>query len=246
MESEFPPTPTVRLGMLTPSSNTVLEPVITRMAAALPDVSLHFARFRVTEISLEARALGQFDMEPMLTAADLLADARVSNICWNGTSAGWLGFDRDRALCQAIAQRTGIHATSSVLALDQLFRRAGIRRFGLITPYTDDVQARTVATFSAEGYECVAERHTGERVNFAFAEIPPAKIAARIREVAEAQPEAIVVFCTNMWGGPLAASMEAELGIPILDTVATALWGALEGAGASAARVKGWGRLFAW
>jgi maleate cis-trans isomerase len=38
------PTPNERLGMLTPSSNTVLEPVITRMAAGLPEVSLHFSR----------------------------------------------------------------------------------------------------------------------------------------------------------------------------------------------------------
>jgi maleate isomerase len=129
----------------------------------------------------------------MLTAADLLADARVANICWNGTSAGWLGFERDRALCDAILQRTGIQATSSVLALDALFRKAGVRRFGLVTPYTDDVQQRIVETFRAEGFECVAERHTGEHVNFAFAEVSPAQIAAAVREVAAARPDAIAV-----------------------------------------------------
>jgi maleate isomerase len=84
-----------RLGMLTPSSNTVLEPVTAAMLAGLPDVSAHLARFRVTEISLGQRALGQFELEPMLAAAELLADARVASICWNGTSAGWLGFESD-------------------------------------------------------------------------------------------------------------------------------------------------------
>ena len=103
-----------RLGMLTPSSNTVLEPLTGAILAGLPDVTAHFARFRVTEISLGRDALGQFETGPMLAAADLLADARVASICWNGTSAGWLGFESDRRLCAAISERTGIAACSSV------------------------------------------------------------------------------------------------------------------------------------
>jgi hypothetical protein len=51
----------VLLGMLTPSSNTVLEPVTAAMLAGLPEVSAHFGRFRVTEIALSRQALGQFD-----------------------------------------------------------------------------------------------------------------------------------------------------------------------------------------
>lgn len=238
------PTPSVRLGMLTPSSNTVLEPMLGRMAAPLLEVSLHFARFRVTEIALNAGALGQFEIGPMLAAADLLADAKVATICWNGTSAGWLGFDRDRALCAAIEERTGIRATSSVLALDRLLRAKGIRRIALVSPYTDDVQARIVRTFAHEGYRCVAERHAGEHVNFAFAELAPRHIAALAREVAGARPEAIAIFCTNMWGALVAAELEAALDIPILDTVATALWGALADAGVSPSRIQGWGRMF--
>ena len=67
----------ILLGMLTPSSNTVLEPVTSAMLAGLPDVTAHFGRFRVTEISLRDDALEQFDMEPLLAAARLLADAKV-------------------------------------------------------------------------------------------------------------------------------------------------------------------------
>src|SRR5690606_18148787 len=99
------------------------EPVSSAMVAGLEDVSLHFARFRVVEISLRETALGQFDTAPMLAAADLLADARVDSICWSGTSAGWLGLDADRRLCAQIEDRTGIPATSAVLSLMELFRR---------------------------------------------------------------------------------------------------------------------------
>src|SRR5574341_2595400 len=135
------------LGMLTPSSNTTLEPVTAAMLAGLPEVTPHFGRFRVTEISLSEKGLGQFDNEPMLAAAELLADARCRSICWNGTSAGWLGFERDRELCRAIERRTGIRACSSVLALAEIFRLTGVKRFGLVTPYADDVQEAICANF---------------------------------------------------------------------------------------------------
>ena len=230
--------------MLTPSSNTTLEPVTAAMLAGLPEVSAHFGRFRVTEIALSARALGQFGDEPMLAAADLLADAHCHSICWNGTSAGWLGFDADRRLCEAITARTKIPACSSVLAIEEIFRQTGVKRFGMVTPYTDDVQARIIATFASEGYDCVAETHQRLAVNFSFSEVEPATIADGIRAVARAKPDAILVFCTNMDGASMAESLEREIGIPVYDTIATAVWASLRVAGIDTQRLRGWGRLF--
>ncbi len=78
----------MRLGMLTPSSNTVLEPLTAAMLADLPGggASAHFSRFRVVGIDLGAGSREQFDPAPVVAAAELLADARVDAICWNGTS----------------------------------------------------------------------------------------------------------------------------------------------------------------
>jgi maleate isomerase len=232
------------LGMLTPSSNTVLEPVTARMLAGLPGVTPHFGRFRVTEISLGALALGQFELEPMLAAAELLAHARCHAICWNGTSAGWLGFERDRELCRAIEARTGTRACSSVLALEEIFRATGVTRFGMVSPYTDDIVQAIGGNFRREGFECAAERHLGLKVNFDFSEVQPQAIAAMVREVAKDRPQAITVFCTNMDGASLAESLEREVGIPVYDTIALAVWSALRAAGVRPDRVEGWGRLF--
>jgi maleate isomerase len=234
----------IRLGMLTPSSNTALEPLCAAMLATLPDVSCHFARFRVTEISLASNALNQFDDRPMLEAAGLLADARVDAICWNGTSAGWLGFDRDRELCAAIERTTGIVASSSVLALEEIFRDAGVRRLGLVTPYRGDVQRQVMKVFGDEGFACVAERHLDISENFAFADVPAATLENMVREVASARPDAITIFCTNLHGAPLVETLERELGIPVYDTTAAAVWVAMRRAGADPRRVSGWGRLF--
>lgn len=234
----------VLIGMLTPSSNTVLEPVSSAMVADLAEVSVHFGRFTVTEISLSERALGQFDHQPILTAARLLADARVDVIAWNGTSSGWLGFEADERLCRLITDATGIPATTSVLALNELLRAAGITEFALVTPYLDDVQRRIVENYAGAGLRCVAERHCSLSDNFSFAEIAAEQIAAMIRAVAGDGPQAITTFCTNMRAAPLVDGLERELGLPIYDTVSVVMWKALRMAGVDTRRVEGWGQLF--
>ncbi len=44
----------MRLGFLTPSSNTVLEPAVAALLRDHPAISAHFARFRVVAINLGA------------------------------------------------------------------------------------------------------------------------------------------------------------------------------------------------
>lgn len=233
------------IGMITPSSNTVLEPVTAAMLAGLPEVAAHFARFRVLEISMSEAALGQFEIEPMLEAARLLADAKVQVIAWNGTSSGWLGFERDRELCREIEAETGVAAASSVLALNEVLERTGVKKLGLVTPYLSSIQERIIANYAALGIEIVAERHLEDRGNWSFAGYDEATVAGLVREVATARPDAITVFCTNFRGAPVVAELEAELGRPVYDTIATAVWKSLKVAGVDPRRVTGWGSLFA-
>lgn len=234
----------IRIGLLTPSSNTVLEPMSTAIVAEMPGVTLHFSRFRVTEIALSDAALAQFDDTAVLQAAALLADARVDAIAWSGTSASWLGFDRDVALCRRIQDATGIPATSSVLALNEALARTGVRRLGLLTPYRDDVQARITANYAGLGVACVAERHLRLQDNFSFAAVTEAQLERMAHEVADAAPQAIAVVCTNLRAAPLAPRLEAVLRCPVYDSVAAALWKSLGLAGADPAGITGWGSLF--
>lgn len=234
----------IRLGMLTPSSNTTLEPVASRMMEDLPGVTVHFSRFPVTEIALSEQALAQFDDSVIVQAAELLGPAKVDAIAWNGTSASWLGFPADEALVGRIRQVTGIPAGTSVLAYRDIFRRTGAARIGLVTPYRDDVQARIVANWGACGFACASERHLGMQDNFSFATVPPETIAEMVRSVARERPDAIAVVCTNMDGASLADALERETGIPIYDSIATAIWSTLILTGVPPRSLTRWGRLF--
>ena len=61
--------PRIRIGILTPSSNTALEPLTTAIVAGLPDVSVHFARFTVTEIRHARRPKGAGRVSSSLSAS---------------------------------------------------------------------------------------------------------------------------------------------------------------------------------
>ena len=232
------------LGILTPSSNTRLEPITTAMLAGIPEASAHFGRFRVTQIALSDTANAQFDDREILRAAELLKDARVHTIGWSGTSASWLGFETDERLCRRITEATGVPACTSVLALNEIFRLTGVKRFGLVTPYRDDVQEKIVANYARAGVDCAAERHLGWQDNWSFSEVTPEEIALMAREVAAAKPDAITVLCTGVQGAPFAEALERELGIPIYDSIATVVWKSLKLSGLDPKRITGWGRLF--
>ena len=229
----------VRLGVLTPSSNTTLEPITSSMVAGAGGVTAHFARFPVTKISLEPAALHQFDTEPIVAAAALLAQARVDVVLWSGTSAGWLGFDSDRDLVHAITAATSIPAITSVLGLNDALAAVGARTIGLLTPYTGDVHSRIVENYASVGVETVADRHLGISENFAFAEIPHATIAAALHDLGRSRPDVLVTFCTNMAAAALAVEVEASVGIPVFDTVTTGVWKSLQVAGRESSATRG-------
>jgi maleate isomerase len=234
----------ILLGMLTPSSNTVLEPVTQAMVSGLPEVSVHFSRFKVTEIALSPSAVAQFDDTEILRAAELLAHACVDVIAWNGTAAGWLGFDSDERLCDRIAAATGIKAATSMLALNEVLARTAVTRLALVSPYLDEVQAKIVANYDSIGVACVAEQHLGIRDNFAFSQVPADCIREMTRNVAAHRPDAIAVVCTNLRSAPEVETLERETGFPIYDSIATVVWKSLLLAGIDTKRITGWGRLF--
>jgi len=233
-----------KLGMLTPSSNTVLEPVTCSMLHDVPGVAAHFARFKVTEVALTSSAAGQFSQKPMLEAAYSLADAKVDVIAYNGTSGGWLGFENDRRLCELITRETGIPATTSVLALNELLAIHGVKTLGVVSPCEESVVLRIADNYRTIGVDCSYYACSGITVNYDCANVEEETIKEMVRSVAKPGVDAITTFGTNLWGAHLAKELEEELGILMLDTISTVVWKCLHIADISPQLITGWGKLF--
>lgn len=234
----------VKLGILTPSSNTSLEPLTQAIVSSIPSVSVHFSRFTVLKISLDNDGLQQFQNEKIIAAAQLLADAEVDMIGWSGTSSGWLGFEADERLCAEITKATGIPATTSVLALNKAVKEYGIKQLGLVTPYTDDVQEAIIKTYQTIDVDCSNERHLGLSKNSSFASVDEATLDSMVAEVTAKGVQAVSTFCTNLSAAQRASQWENEFGVPVFDTVSVVVWDMLRACKVDTSPLSGWGQLF--
>ncbi|MER6983920.1 GAF domain-containing protein, partial [Streptomyces carpinensis] len=148
----------------------------------------------------------------------------------------WLGVDRDRALCAAITEATGVPATTSTLALLDACAAYGVTRLGLALPYTRDVAEQIADTYAKEGVVGSLDAEPfGISDNEAFARIPEGEVARQIRDAARGETHAVAVVCTNVHGAGVAEELEQELEVPVFDSVTATLWKALDLAGAAPA-----------
>jgi maleate isomerase len=238
-----------RIGMIVPSSNTCLEPQTYRILGDRQDVTVHFTRIEVSRIALDENANTQFDPATMVDAANLLRAAEVDVIAWNGTAGSWLGVEHDRTMVDSITGATGIPATTSTLAYLEAFEKFGINRFGLVSPYTADVNEAIVQQYARIGIAVAGERHLGLSVNESFARVDPQvllqvslELAGAVDQQDAAAPDALVYLCTNLYGAPIVDDVETRTGLPALDSVAVTLWRCMAMAGAGGLE-KRWGRL---
>jgi maleate isomerase len=265
------PAPIIRLGVVVPSSNTALEPLTSAIISSIstPErpITVHYTRIPVTQLNLSSGSSAQFSHKTLLAAAKLLADAKVrlvpmlsrvmdnmsinpanieqqvTAIGWSGTSAGWLGFPQDEELCRLISEQLGVPATTSTLALNRVLKFAGVKKLGLVTPYTDDVNQAIIKNYSNIGYNIHRERHLSITENTDIVQIPANVLGEMVREVA-VDADAVTTFCTNLNSAHLVDGWEKELGIPVFDSVATVVWDLCRMSGIDMSSASNWGRMF--
>ena len=134
-------------------------------------------------------------------------------------------------MCDEIRAATGIAATTSTLALAGKFTRSGVKRFAMVTLNPSDMNQTIRATFAAAGFECVADTHRDDIAdNFAMAQVAPEEIAAMAVSCVKGspvRPDALIIYGTNTRGASVAAGLQAKLGLPVHDSVAWGMAGAL-------------------
>jgi maleate isomerase len=214
------------LGTITPSGNTVVEAVTQAALRDVPGVLPIFARIPVH--GTRDPFPESYDLEGMLSAAELLSHAKPDVILWNGSKGGAIGLDHDRDLARRITAATGIPATTSGLALEAALAARGPVRIGLLTPYNDAYQAKLIAAFAARGWVVSAEDHLGLSDNLSYAGTPREEIAAQAERLAP-RCDLLLGWCTNY---PVPLIGEEYAGKPVWDATLLGLRAALKMIGA--------------
>lgn len=233
------------IGTILPSSNRVVERATAAILRHLPGVDACFARIRHAPDGSGQPADG-YDAAGYAEAAALLGHAGVAAVAWNGSRGAALGLDHDRALVGLMARAAGCPAVTTALAAAATLVRLRARRIAFVTPGAAADAAAHGAGLAPAGVETVAARGLGCTDNLAAAAVPVAEIMAAARALAaEARPDAILVWSTNLPGLDAMAPLEAELGVAVLDSAALGVAAALAAAGLATAPLVPLGRLFA-
>jgi maleate isomerase len=206
------------VGILVPSSNTVMEAGLARLAVERGG-GPRLLHTRVRVVTIDETVDRQFAVAPMVEGARLLADAEPAGIVWGGTSGGWLGLSADGAIVDGIRAATGLPATTTTIATVGRLRDLGARSIGFVTPYVVPVCARIEATYRNAGFERVLVKGYGMSHNADFAGIGDERLAETADALVAAGCDALVTYCTNVDGLALVGAF-AERGIPVLDSVA--------------------------
>jgi maleate isomerase len=240
---KFDTTTPRRIGMLTPSLNTCLEPITCAITSSVPEVSVHFSRFKAAGAGLDAASLSHFALPHLLQAAELLADAQVDLIVWNGSSGSWMpeGGEADRRLCEALERSLNIPATTMTFAVWDAFRAMGVKRYSLVAPFNEEMTNNIITNYEKEGFTCVRSVRL-DVVPGQKDRVPREEMQRLIESAADVGADAIAVICTNFRGAPLVDEMERGLDMPIIDSVSATAWQSLEMLGLTP-RIEGWGRL---
>jgi maleate isomerase len=206
--------PDYRVGLMVPSSNTMMEPDFS--GGLGDDVTLHTARMFLADTTAagENKMLDEF----ALPAARDLASAHADVVVFGCTSAGALrGNDYDAELCGRISRLTGVPTVSTIASVRAAIRRSGANRVGVLTPYVDELNVKIKASVEADGVEVVRIAGLGISENFAIARVPPADIEEfAARELSGLDIDLAFVSCTNFAAMAAMDAISKRLGVPVV------------------------------
>jgi maleate isomerase len=212
-----------RVGVLVPSSNTVLEVDLYRRLPV--DYTVHAARMRLISTTPEAEAQ-MLDRYTLPAAADL-ASARPEVVLFGCTSAGALrGREYDQWLCDRIGEICGCPVVSVIAAVGERLRSVGAVQVGVITPYVEALNARIASSLEGEGLEVAATCGLGITENFEIAAVSPEEIVTfAIRALSDVEFDILFVSCTNFRGIEAAPQLEQAFQRPVVTSNSAALEG---------------------
>jgi maleate isomerase len=203
-----------RVGLLVPSSNTVMEPDLWH---ALPaGATLHTARMYLEDTTPE----GERRMldEHVVPAARDLATARPDLIVFGCTSAGALRGNRyDAELCARISDLSQVPTVSVIASVRQAIADRGARRVGVVTPYVDALNRPIRASIEADGVAVAAIAGLGIADNFEIARVPVGRICDFAEQTLAGLPvDLAFVSCTNFPAVSALPELERRLGLPVV------------------------------
>lgn len=206
----------VRVALLVPSSNTVME---NDLHAGLPKdrFTVHTDRMYLVETT-RACEIEMIEKHAPAAASDL-GTVKPDVLVFGCTSAGSLfGLDYDAKVCASLGDLAGCPTIGVVSSVSQALARRQARRVAVITPYNEDL-TQSVAAAIATHTEVVCAHGLGITDNVALADPTPEDIVAFARERLQGQRfDCLFASCTNFRAVEALPLLEQAFGVPVISS----------------------------
>lgn len=220
-----------KLGLIVPPTNTVNEAEWSRMMP--PGVTFHTHRMPLhPDTTSEEGKRGL--MQDLDQVFGLLKQSRVDAIAYACTAGSMI--NPVRSLPDALTRSTGVAAVTTSAALIAALKALGAAKLSVATPYADRLNEHETHFLEENGFEVLRLIGLGIGANgpseyIRIAETPLDRVAAHARAAFVAGSDALLITCTDFPTLPLIASLEEELGVPVVTSNQATFWAMLRAAG---------------
>jgi maleate cis-trans isomerase len=227
---------THHFGVLIPSTNTTVESELARLPSGY---QAHFARLMT---STPGHPFAPSRDEDIDYQAKLLGTAKVEMVILMQSSASLFADDYDATTMRRMSAAAGVPATTSARAMGQALRALGARRIALVSPYSEEVNARARRYFSMQhGLDANVLQGFAASDSYAIGKLGPENARDAFARIDRTQVDAFAVPGANFPTMASIAEWEREFDKPVVSSTQASVWAMACQLGGD--RIPGYGRL---
>jgi maleate cis-trans isomerase len=231
--------PKLRIGLIIPSSNCLAEPQFQKFAP--PGVGVHVTRLRMT--GKWHRPLTELK-DVIAEAAVALSDINPGIIVFNCTASSMEeGLAGEARVVEVIQSASGCPAITTGQAITNAFKRLGVKKLVLISPYVEKTNQHEVHYLSEAGFEVIHELGLGLTGGDQYIAVTPKRWKEIVCENTRPEADGYLLSCTNTTMIEVIEELEQSLGKPVVTSNQATLWACLRNLGFTRS-IAGLGRLF--
>ena len=230
-----------RIGLLVLESDQTMEWEM-RLMTNLPGVSVYHARL-ANDVVVTPETLGKMEAE-LPIAAQLLPDYLGLSALGYGCTSGATIIGENRVAAILDKSHPDIPSSNPLTAAKAALNAMGVRKLGLVTPYTPDVTQAMQDRIEGAGIQITTVGSFYEDSDELVGRITPSAILEAAISVGQSDKvDGVFVSCTSLRAAGVIAQAENALGKPVTASNHALAWHLLRLAGVTDA-FDGFGRLF--
>jgi maleate isomerase len=216
-----------RIGLITLASDSSVLPEYARV---MPDgVAVYVAPIVLPRGEVTAASLTEMlEGDQLERAAAVLVWTDVDVIvfaCTTGSLVHGVGWDREVAA--RIAQASGRAATTTTTAVLSALQAVGATSLAVATPYLEELNVIERQFLEASGFAVASIAGLGCATDAEIGRLEPADAVALVERVDTPEADAVFISCTNFHCLSAIASLERQLGKPVVTSNLAGAWAAL-------------------